>query len=197
MESRDWELAPLGCVRSFRRRGAECNDGDATAVGDQVSTASPGANWPSHVSATEPPCRGRGEDRAEGHPPGWSRTFFAEKRETTATDRNPEVVNGDGGREGMDVRDGNRWWAVETATASNGKLGSARRNGAADVAWPTRIIIANKPAGMGMEQKKNGCPRALSVVDEGPGLPPSPPRARWETLFPALPSTSPLRPTNE
>ena len=34
------------------------------------------------------------------------------------------------------------------------KLGSARRNGAADVAWPTRINIANKPAGMGMEQKE-------------------------------------------
>jgi hypothetical protein len=115
------EYAPLECVRSFRRRGAECNDGDAAAVGGQVSTASPGANWPSHVSATEPPYLGT-EDRAQSHPPEWSRIFQRKKGDDAHEDAVEGllgIVNCDGGREGA-IGDGNWWWAVETVTASNG-----------------------------------------------------------------------------
>lgn len=105
-----------------------------------------------------------GEDRAEGHPPEWSRTFRPKKRRRclfgrrsrgSVLDREEERGTGTGGGR----------WRLETAPTSNGKLGSARRNGAADVAWPTRINIANKPAGVGMEQKKHG----LFCVVEGRG----------------------------
>ena len=153
-------VGPLGCVRSFRRRGAECNNGDAAEVGGQVSTASPGANWPSHVSATEPPYLGT-EDRAQRHPPEWSRFFSAEKKkkETTPTKMQSRVCSGsycDVGREG--------WWAVETVTASDGSWDLRAETGPLMSRGRPGLISQISQQGWEWNKKKHGTRLTSSPV---------------------------------
>ena len=131
------------------------------------TTACPGANWPNHVSAVE---AGRTEQK-ETHLNG--RDAVAEKGDDTHRNAVEQSRYREGG---ATMERGERELVVGGGDGFKshgyGKVGSARRNGAADVAWPTGINIAIKPAGVKMERRKTLLTADLKPWSLSPSSPP-------------------------